>query len=940
MIFIGEKGHYESLARKSELSFYDAAYLKNAWDEIHARLKAGEGMIYASVKNLDLLQKLWIFSYKGELTPNATVKPLPQGFRNARFNGAAAQYLYVRCPGTYSMHGVDEELRADVYPLLVDCDTYGREKGAVGLWLRHYDAALTSGSYLGGNWYIFALEDPASAAPVSVWNDLVGKALDYAKDGCFISRLTPEFPLYRRGERVRVDYRLENTGNQLQAASLVIEAFTAKGRKIADVGIHELALNPNGPTLGYMDWYPKSLNGVYTLRATLRLHDRFQYGLTRENTFAKVDELSSAVMFRSGNKVRPTVEVQGKDIIINGKKDFYMGTHYYPSSTFFELSYRQVRLERAVDTIAAMRRAGIKICRLWCDPVLDELSLRGMESLIELLADNGIVAWITMFTSWVHYMEVNTAKRRARFEAADMKDETLIGLIMHNMREQRMYVAEMAERWKGFTNVVWDFSNEFSVVDPQPDQLNEDWIDDSYKSLKPPYQSINLFNQWANQIKDEIRLNGAEQPVVFGVSCWNTGSENYRCTRNADIVVDHTYYPKEHARLYTNYQNANCAERPYIVEEFGGTWMDNDQRAGEFDARFHGFLATGADAAMSYEWGTSWLCDRMSGTPPYMKFTNGATEAEWGRFLYKGRYDYAASWPEGCFSVCPWIASHMYSINYDNVNYESPTIMVTKRTAQLGEGLGGAPVAENAYLILPFETEEFAPSLGYARKFDRINACFNALWSAGARFRTWQADCLDAIPSTAKIAIYPNNDPIAEPILAGLKALEKAGAKLYLGDDLSFVEDANLVKVAFAPAENAQLQFRPTHKGTVYSLHSDDPAPRVFTVEDVTLAVAENGFFLKGAKGVTMAETVGELKIGGKLVASVEAKTVFTADEALNVAKTVTALPYGPGKITLPGFKTCKLINDDGEQVDVLTLIDGALDVPAELVTYRFVFEK
>ena len=120
------------------------------------------------------------------------------------------------------MHGIDEEPRAYVSPIIVNRNRYGDELGAVGLWVKNYDKSLCGGNYKGGNWYIIAVEGLfGSVAPETV-EDILKRAAGYCRDGCYISRLCPEFALYDKGERVRVNFTVENTGDSLQSAEIVI----------------------------------------------------------------------------------------------------------------------------------------------------------------------------------------------------------------------------------------------------------------------------------------------------------------------------------------------------------------------------------------------------------------------------------------------------------------------------------------------------------------------------------------------------------------------------------------------------------------------------------------------------------------------------------------------------------------------------------------------
>jgi len=946
MIFVGDKALYAKLSCGGEMSFYDAKHLKGAWPEIRRRLQHGEDMIFISASGIDCLNELWVFAYEGRISSRAEVKKTAAKFAPMKFSCAAAKYLYVRPAGTYAMHGIDEEPRMDIFPLVVDRDEFGAELGAAGLFLKNYDSSLSGGNYKGACFYIVATDDAFSAASVGDWDKFCRSALAYKKDRCYISRLTPEFPLYKPGERVRLDWRIENTGDSLQAASLALAAFDKKGKKTASIANVELALNCRDCETGHCYWYPKELDGVYEIRATLVIHDRFAYGLPREQNGKYADEAASSVLFVPVSKARkrPKVEALGGYLLIDGQKDFFIGTHYYPSSTFFELSYRELRLSRAVGAIEAMKKAGVKICRMWCDPVMDELSLRGMEALIELMGEAGIVAEITFFSSWVHYMETNTERMRARFEAADMIDERLTGLLAKNMPEQCMYVAEMAKRWRDFTNIIWDFTNEASVVDPSPDQLDCYWLDGSHKVKKPPHQSIEIFSKWGDKIKETLRTYGAMQPVVYGQHCWDTGSENYRCTKNGDIVADHTYRPRGNLEYHANYQNTQCLKKPFMVEEFGGVWFDNHDRAKEYDYRYHVFFAAGHSAAVNYEWGISWLCDRMSGVPAYLKFLDGELPED--VFVFEGRYTYGKSWPNGSFSVCPWIASPEYGAIYSCMDYPSPTTLVMKRFASLGRGLAYSPREKNTVLVLPFETNGYVKNIGYTRKTEGINAALKALWEIGASFDIWQSDELSRLHSSAKTIIYPNTGEmgdIDEETKAALEeAAEKNGARIYYGGDMGWLDDVNTERTAFSPATETRLMRREIEGGEAIVIFNDAKDPREYTIEGgIRLGIEKTGLFALQDGKLRIAEFCGNLAFGEGYIAASGMQVVLMAERGSSVcgADRLTLIPCAPGEIrfAMP-YMRCEVCGDDGRVLAEVALDEaGVLAVSPDMARYSLV---
>ncbi|MBO4770294.1 MAG: hypothetical protein J5563_05875 [Clostridia bacterium] len=937
MIFIGEKDHFESLSGfNSGISFFSAECLEEDWETIYERIKAGEHFIFASQKNLELLNRLWIFSVDGEITENAFVKYLPPDIcGDVSFSRSKAKYLFIRSFSTYAMHGIDEEPRADIFPFVVDRDKYGREKGAVGLAVKNYDSALTSGNYKGAWWYVIA------ADPFNIdrrfWESLITHAVALEKEKCYVSRLVSEFPVYSEGERIRIDFQVENLSDELKALAVEIKAVC--GDKNETVAFRQIAVTPRSTENCHVTWYPDNtaFTGTVRLEAVLYRYDRFVYGEARENGGIIIDSLSRSVMIKKAGRTRPNVIMSGKDIVIDGERGFFMGTHYYPSSDFYELSYRDVNLSRAEETIGAMKNAGIRICRIWCDPILDETSLRGMEAIVELLADAGIVAWITIFTSWVHTMEVNTEKYHARFDAADQYDERLIGLIFKGMPEQKLFVRALAEHFQGYTNIVWDLSNEFSVVDPTPEQAGYDWVDKSSFELPPPFNSIALFRQWAEQIRSVLTCTDPTRPVVYGVSCWDTGSENYRCTENADIVVEHTYHPKEQARYYANFSDPTCIGKSHVIEEFGGTWTDSVVRAEEYDSRFHSFIASTSDAAMSYEWGSSWLCDRLSGVPPFMKFMNDYP-AECERFFFAGRYTYAESWPRGCVSICPWVASHMYAINFPNNDYETPAILVTKRFSQIGAKLVSRPVGSGTYLVLPFETEEFKPQLGYQRKTDYIKRCFDALWRCGAEFDIWQSDKLGDLPADAKIVLYPAEKPIPADTEKLLSGLEAKGVRVMRGDVSGLVPGADIPHAVFRSDKDCMVQVRNTEYGKLYVLHSDSAERVKVEFDGTAIEFTGDGLLMQGDR-ISIAEFSGSFSCRGFRALS-ENKVAVTACGPFRSADMLTVLPFREGHAVFDGFTRCEIRNDSGENVDCFGIFGGRIEIAPGLETYTYVLSR
>ncbi len=876
MILITKKIVKDQLALPCGVTWIDSAWLAKEWTRVKSRLNKGESLFFLGTENIDFLQELWVFATPGDWTKDAKVLPNPAGLAPAPFAAGGGKYLYVRPKDTYTMHGVDDEPRMDILPLIASVGEYGNTRGYPGILCKHKKPSLTGGNYRGANWFIFAVDDPLAVLPANGWNDFLRAAATYTKRPLYLSDFKTQYPLYTEPcELVEISYRVSNRPGDMQTYTTLIEILDESGKQVLKPILQNGALGTADCEWKEYGWHPDaSLHGTFTVRVTLRLHDRYTYGERREQTFDVIDMMEIGVMLHTKPIHFPKAEVKGADFLIDGQADFFIGTHLYPSSIFYEYSYRPVRVHELMRGAAAMRLAGIRYCRIWSDPVVDETSIRGMEAVIRTLAEYGIVTSFVIFSSWVHEMAVHTGECDIRFEVATLKNERLIGLYIQNMKEQKILVSTLAKRWKNIDCIVWDFTNEFSVVDPAEDQLDVDWLDPVYKTLPKPYDNINLFEQWALQIKGAIRSAGAEQPVLFGVSCWDTGSENYRCNKLGDMVPNHGYYPLDQVPAYLYLSNSACIGKPQFMEEFGGVWPDNTVRAGEYDSRYHYYLGAGESAAVNYEWGVLWLCDVLPGTPPYLKMQAHREPEELDDFLFAGRYHYGRSWAPGGTGVCPWAASFEYACIYNCVDSPSPTMAVMRRATDLGKGMKRVIRDKETYLVLPFETNKFKPLYGYSRKKDVISALVRELNAAGVDFGVWQDDEMDNLPASAKFIFFPNENALKPEAKAVLDRLKVAGAVVYLGDDESWRENASIPRVKFETDGELKCFVRDIPDGVMILPVTDRDELQTtrirYGVTDLTLGVLRAGAVVTGQKGVIRAEFTGELSFGSERFAFVE----------------------------------------------------------------------
>lgn len=918
MILIANEEYAHHLTCLDKLSFFSDAEISSYWSEIEQRLSSGESMIFASPESISMLSSLWITLLPGSQGGKAVAKQCPVVLPEGLATIASYGYIGICPPSHYALHGIQEEPRMEMYPFLVDVDCFGHERGTLGLLLKHYDKSLTQGRFQGGCWYILSAKLTAESLDA-----LCLAALQYNSSHCMIKRLVPEFSLYYKGERVHICCKIRSFKKELQSAQVCFQG--SWDGHVEEIGIRELMLNPEDDAEVYIDWYPNEIpfDGLCTIRATLQLTDRYCYGAQRDESVISVDSFEEKIYFLcSGNRKRPIVNVTPTAIAIDGKTDFWIGTHYYPSTSFYELSYRPVRAAIVEEEVKHMANCGVRICRIWADPLLDETSIRGMQTLLEIFADHGIVAILTFFTSWVRWLEVCTADCNCRFEAVDMIDETYIGFTLRNIEQQKAYVATLARRWKDISNLIWDLTNEFSIVKDSPQT------------------GIAEFQNWAMTIRRAISDEKASQPVIFGTSCWDTGSENYRCNSSSDIVPDHNYQSIGNMEYLPFYQNSMCRGQPFFTEEFGGTWPDYNERAWEYLYRYHVFLASGDAAALNYEWGVSWLAETLSGIPTYMKFQNEQPLSELNGFHLEGRDSYSKTWPKGTAGACPWIASPEYGCIVTASNTITPTMLVMKRISQIGENLAYIPENKQVYMLLPFETKPFKSNAGYQRYTERINHCLDTLWSNDADFEIWQEDRVNDLPESAQIVLYPNEKEIPTTMNEALLSLEKRGVRVFQGADMRWGADLmNHSANRVLPCNQRRIMRRSISEGTLYVL-VNDAEPRCFTYKEMTMGVQKCCMWAVKNHQIIFAGFCGSFSYGNLSIKSDGAVYIRSKDgRDLSCSRTIELLPMTCGSIVFSeDFASVSLC--DGDRVSHELSRNGTIEITEEYLPYSILIHR
>jgi len=930
-IFLSSKEFYQKLnfdRKLNGIKFLDIEHLdEKKWKEIKECLGKGEDLFFVGIRGIERLQEIWIQSYKETgILPKLEFSSSFSFQLKDKLKSSACRYVYIRPPKQYTYHGIDEEIRANIYPIIEAKDRFGNTIGYPAVMVKNYASSLVVRRFKGGRWFIFLFERPEDVMSAIQWKKLFSNILSHYKEKIYIARLYSEYVSYRIGEKIKLECRIVNLEKDIISTITKFEMLGDDGKMAEYIGEVRGCLNPNEEVILSIDWYPKRKADFYKIKASLFREDRYVYGEAREKQIKLLDCEECGVVIYQPDKKGLEVEVEGTNLKINNKEGFFVGTHYYPSSSWYDWVWRDFRPDKARQDFEAMRKIGIRLLRIWVDPVLDEATLRAMDACIQLCQVNGIVPILTIFTDWIRWLEINVPGCREKGTVMNWDGYTLEGLYFHNIEFQCKYVKVLANRYKGIPGLIWDISNEFAVINPDDKQIDNSWVNKSYKRLKPPYNNINLFIQWAEKIKNAILDCGGGQPVIIGMGCWDAGTDNYLSTKNADVISWHTYAPPDIAAKTTSMYDVTCISKPLLIEEFGINTYDEMKRFEHYDAALHYFLGTRTAGACSYEWGVSWLTPELPFIPTYVKghCVSKKYDVRW----MKGWYEYAKSWPEGSIGICPWTGSFCYGMNYPCTSFSTPAIRAMQKISWIGEDLAYYPKPKKVYLVIPMEFTKFIPHKGYHRKTKLLFKILTELWANGVIYGVSQEDMLENLPDTTRMIIFPNEDRLKEKTKNILGKLQERGIKVYLGEDMSWKKDNDLEKVDFIPREDIYVLSRDIKEGALYFLGNlkRDLRKLNLSIGGYRLELELNKFGLVREVGsrILMVECQGLLSIDGKEVADSGGKRYIIKSldkEDLSKSKELLVIPWEPMELKIGrGFKRAQIVDREGKNLGGISL--------------------
>jgi len=570
-----------------------------------------------------------------------------------------------------------------------------------------------------------------------------------------------------------------------------------------------------------------------------------------------------------------------------------------------------------------MRRSGYRIVRIWIDPVLDERTLRAMDAAVFLAWQNGIVLDVCVFTQWVRTIGFQRPNgEQVLFDFRGMRDFNIYGISLRNLPLQREYIQVLATRWRGAGNIIYNLSNETYLRDPDSTQMDKEvtqW--EGIPRQNGILRDTLLFRRWAKEMTNIIRQVGGKQPVMPGyMFSMSGGGDDYLANRDGELESWHHYASPESIGLTLSYVDSACSERSLVLEEFGTRSWNNEKF---YDGGAHYALAAGAGAAMSYEWGIRWLSQELdfSATPLREILDLTPTDPRW----FLPVRDLVKHWSSRAVGLHPAPSGFTYGSIYHGTPFPAAAAIALGRLGLVGRGLGRAVRPEKVYVVVPTAFK------GDRDGLEEVTQTVKKLWQEKAVFGIWQEDCLNSLPTSARVLICPKGVTAASE--GRLAELRRSAVEVFMGADNGWQRSPQVPHVSVTPSEGMDLLVRRTHQGTLYGLmRTGGPGTVRLRTEGkrvVSLGVEPYAFVLDRGTGIGLVEAAGEVSIDGFFFCRVErGRAWVVSDEQADLkgAKVVRVLVTEPMKIQFARTIAAISVLEEGRSEPLARLTPGGSD--------------
>jgi hypothetical protein len=829
---------------------------------------------------------------------------------------AIVSSAFIKPPKELPYHNIDEEQRADFLPIFQATDPFGKVIGYPGVLMR-YSTSFLRRRFRGAECFFFLFADPENALDRDTWGALLDEISLCLQGGLQIGRLTSGYASYPTGERVRISARLLNRTSEAAAGEVRFSVRAPGETTFREFDRQRRVADGRGESEAVSDFTPARKRGLWTIRADLYQDPLHARELAVEGKLRPVDRRTISIVVLDGNIRTPSiVQVRDAGIEVAGEKGFWAGTNYYPSSSWWEWLWRDFRPLEADQDFAAMRRAGYRIVRIWIDPILETQTMRAMDAAVYLAAQHGIVLDVCLFTQWVRTLGFEKpGGERVRFDFRGPRDFNIYGISFRNLALQREYVRTLAARWRAAGNVIYDLSNETYVKDPDASQMDAEaqrW--QGIPKGSSVLRDTLLFRRWADGITSAIRKAGGRQPIIPGYLFSElAGGDAYLAQSHGDIAAWHSYADPQHTANTLSYMDPMCSGRPLLLEEFGTTGWNHPEY---YDAIAHAALGAGAAGAMSYEWGIRWLAPEISYYPTPLRESLGQTpDPRW----FGPALDLVKKWPSETSGINPTPSGFYYGSIYSGTPFPAAAASALGRAGLIGTGLARRNTPETTYVVIP------APSDKLKENMHVIGEVLDRLRARGASFGVIHEDCLDHLPSSARVLICPvpiDNGRVRRRSLRIVSTAESA-------------ED-DIPRLRVQPDDHVQVMTRHTASGTLYTFLSDKSGEnRTVRVGSQTIRFRLDrlGLIEQRPSGAGMIEAAGEVTIDGSFFCAIEGTRVVLkapAGSTLTRADRLSMVAYGPGQVRFARRVRAISVIEPGQKTPVGILAIGSYTVELE----------
>ncbi|MBD3176974.1 MAG: hypothetical protein GF320_17510 [Armatimonadia bacterium] len=682
----------------------------------------------------------------------------------------------VRMPGTLegyatvSTLGSNQAVFPDLWgrriPLLETYDAFGRQRGAGGAIVHHFD-----GPYAGSSWAFFGITNrdlfTGVDAPLA---GAVPGILDAITRPRYVRRVTTNYACYRRGESVTVEGEVWLQGDEADPHVMVTCRLLGQVRAEVSGGPEAAGLRSFSVTFDD----PSLTEDYATVTAELMVGEE------------AVDLLETAFCVWDPDIIAagPKVEIDGSQVVIDGEAVVRLGTpqtgmmwyseHEDPS--VWDADYRamrdhQIRILRVLhfSPFAEGGYEGKPSNRPEALKYRPEKLCRQTDAMVQLAQKHGIVFFLALH------------------------DWLAVPLTEEQYAIQEDWNRFWTERYRDVPGIMYDIQNEPHVPDPPAYDvlvdLYNDMLGEKYgdpESLMAAWGVDELPGEWGSI---PFQTGGDEWDDVIAHDYWLFKTElyNFWVRRNAEGILagdPDALFTVGHLISNIHADKQLGAEHvPYTNAHYYGDVL-----------QFAEFMKFSDRSAV----GKPWSIGEFGAQEAHDQRTHGLDgtrdEASIRRYLWYGHVtlgqgmSFACNWSWKDFegAVFPW-----------GLRYLQDPVSKDVLLAHRAQGL--------AFLGIDLPTESAAPvcvvmpdchRLGplFKEIEDALTSVFRSLFELGVPFALLTEDDLDRIPETTRALIWPLPYCATDATLDRLESWVDGGGSLYFSGTIAFDEDRRVAE--------------------------------------------------------------------------------------------------------------------------------------------------